>query len=161
MGWEAYGVEMDDQASDRARSKGISVLTGDLFEAKYPGSFLPRGPDEFCPGAPSQPEGDPSGDPEDPCAKRPDLYLRPECKEPALLAVRPVMVQSRCSPTPLFLHSKDDSELLSLLDLELKALWFDSGQRSFLASLQYSINDRYHRGSGIYRQPRSIAEVVF
>ncbi len=40
MGWEAHGVEMDGQASERARSKGISVYTGDLFGAAYPDHFF-------------------------------------------------------------------------------------------------------------------------
>ncbi len=40
MGWETHGVEMDDQASERARSKGIPVYTGDLFRANYPDQFF-------------------------------------------------------------------------------------------------------------------------
>ena len=33
MGWEAFGVEVDEEASAQARSKGLNVITGNLFEA--------------------------------------------------------------------------------------------------------------------------------
>jgi len=40
MGWETYGVEINEEAVKGARSKGIEVFRGDLFEANYPDQFF-------------------------------------------------------------------------------------------------------------------------
>ena len=109
MGWETYGVEMDAQASGRARTKGIRVYTGDLFGANFPDRFfhvvrmsfvlehLPN-PREtlreirriFSRGA--------------------DLYLHPKCRKSPLPAFWPEMVQSGCPAAPLLLYSENDQE---------------------------------------------------
>jgi hypothetical protein len=40
MGWDVCGVEIDGEASERGRSKGLTIFTGDLFEAEYPDDFF-------------------------------------------------------------------------------------------------------------------------
>ena len=148
MGWEAHGVEIDDQASERARAKGIRIYTGDLFGAAYPDHFFHVVRISFV------------------------LEHLPNPRE-TLQEMRRILlpggriyisVQNAGSlhyqlfgprwfsldvPRHLFSFTpKTIRRLLSSMDLELKSIWFDSGTRSFLASLQYIINDRYQRGAG-------------
>jgi SAM-dependent methyltransferase len=157
MGWETYGVEMDDQASDRARSQGINVHTGDLFGAKYPDRFFD--------------------------AVRMSYVLEhlPNPRE-TLEEIRRILedkgriyisIQNAGSlhywlfgqrwfsldvPRHLFSFSPETiRRLLSSLGLELKSIWFESGTRSFLASLQYVVNDRYRREAG-YSASRAVVK---
>ena len=148
MGWETHGVEMDDQASARARAKGISVFTGDLFGAGYADEFFHAVRMSFV------------------------LEHLPDPKE-TLREIRRILVPggriyisiqnarslhyrlfgprwfSLDVPRHLFTFTPETIErLLSSLDLELRKIWFESGTRSFLASLQYIVNDRYRRGAG-------------
>ena len=148
MGWEAHGVEMDAQASERARAKGMRVYTGDLFGAAFPDHFFHVVRMSFV------------------------LEHLPNPRE-TLQEIRRILlpggridisIQNAGSlhyrlfgprwfsldvPRHLFSFSpKTIRRLLSSMDLELKSIWFDSGTRSFLASLQYIINDRYQRGAG-------------
>ena len=148
MGWETHGVEMDNQASERARSRGISVFTGDLFEAKYPDRFFHAVRMSFV------------------------LEHLPNPRE-TLKEIRRILVPggrvyisiqnarslhyrlfgprwfSLDVPRHLFTFTPETiGRLFSSLDLELKKIWFESGTRSFLASLQYIVNDRYQRGAG-------------
>ncbi len=148
MGWEAHGVEIDDQASERARAKGIRVYTGDVFGAAYPEHFFHVVRMSFV------------------------LEHLPNPRE-TLQEMRRILlpggriyisIQNAGSlhywlfgprwfsldvPRHLFSFTpKTIRRLLSSMDLELRSMWFDSGTRSFLASLQYIINDRYQRGAG-------------
>ena len=148
MGWEAYGVEMDNQASDRARSQGIDVYTGDLFGAGYPDRFFHVVRMSYV------------------------LEHLPNPRE-TLREIRRILVNkgriyisiqnagslhyrlfgqrwfSLDVPRHLFSFSPVTiRRLLSSLGLELKSIWFESGTRSFLASLQYIVNDWYHREAG-------------
>ncbi|OGP92890.1 MAG: hypothetical protein A2156_10035 [Deltaproteobacteria bacterium RBG_16_48_10] len=160
MGWEAYGVEMDEQASERARSKGISVFTGDLFEAGYPDQFFHVVRMSFV------------------------LEHLPHPRETLQEIQRVLVPQGRVYisiqnarslhywlfgprwfsldvPRHLFTFTpKTIQRLFSSLDLELKSVWFDSGTRSFLASLQYIINDRYQRRAG-YTASQSVVKNRF
>lgn len=160
MGWQVYGVEIDAEASGRARSKGLSVLTGDLLEANYPDHFFHVVRMSFV------------------------LEHLPNPKE-VLLEIKRILVPrgriyisvqnarslnywlfrkwwfSLDVPRHLFSFTpKTIQKLLSVLDLEINALWFDSAQRNFLVSLQYWINDRYDRGS-VFQAPRPIADSRF
>jgi len=160
MGWEAYGVEMDAEASERARLKGISVFTGDLSGAKYPDQFFHVVRMSFV------------------------LEHLPNPRE-TLQEIRRILVPngriyisiqnarslhyglfgqrwfSLDVPRHLFTFTpKTIRRLFSSLNLELKNIWFDSGTRSFLASLQYVINDRYQRGAG-YTASQSVVKSWF
>jgi len=160
MGWEAYGVEMDIEASERARSKGLSVFTGDLFEAKYPDHCFHVVRMSFV------------------------LEHLPSPKEVLLEIKRILMPKGRIYisvqnarslnywlfrkwwfsldvPRHLFSFTpKTIQKLLSILDLKINTLWFDSAQRNFLVSLQYWINDRYGRGA-VFQAPRPVADSRF
>jgi len=160
MGWDTYGVEMDGQASERARSKGISVYTGDLFGAAYPDHFFHVVRMSFV------------------------LEHLPNPRE-TLQEIRRILVSkgriyisiqnarslhywlfgqrwfSLDVPRHLFTFTpKTIKRLLSSLDLEPKTIWFESGTRSFLASLQYIVNDRYQRGGG-YTASQSVVKSRF
>ncbi|RPJ09639.1 MAG: class I SAM-dependent methyltransferase, partial [Deltaproteobacteria bacterium] len=157
MGWETYGVEMDRQAAGRAGSKGISVFTGDLFGARYPDRFFHAVRLSFV------------------------LEHLPNPRE-TLQEIRRILVPkgriyisvqnarslhywlfgqrwfSLDVPRHLFTFTPKTMErLFSSLGLERKAIWFDSGTRSFLASLQYIVNDRYQRGAG-YTASQSVVK---
>jgi SAM-dependent methyltransferase len=147
MGWKSYGVEIDDEASERARSKGISVFTGDLFGANYPDHFFHVVRMSFV------------------------LEHLPNPKEVLIEIKRILMPKGRIyisvqnarslnywlfrkwwfsldGPRHLFSFTpKTIEKLLLPLGLRVKALWFESGERSFLRSLQYLINERYGRGA--------------
>jgi SAM-dependent methyltransferase len=61
-------------------------------------------------------------------------------------------------PRHLFTFSPSTIQrLLSSLQLEMRAVWYDSGTRSFLASLQYVVNDRFRRGAG-YTASQSVVK---
>jgi SAM-dependent methyltransferase len=160
MGWDAYGVEMEDQASDRARSRGISVYTGDLLGAAYPDQFFHVVRMSFV------------------------LEHLPKPRE-TLQEIRRILVSkgriyisiqnarslhyrlfgqrwfSLDVPRHLFTFTPETiKRLLSSLDLEPKTIWFESGTRSFLASLQYIVNDRYQRGAG-YTASQSVVKSRF
>jgi SAM-dependent methyltransferase len=160
MGWEAHGVEIDGEASERTRSKGIRVFTGDLFGANFPDQFFDVVRMSFV------------------------LEHLPNPRE-TLQEIRRILVpkgriyisiQNAASlhyrlfgprwfsldvPRHLFSFTpKTMQRLLSSMDLELKSIWFDSGTRSFLASLQYIFNDRYQRGAG-YTASQSIVKSRF
>ena len=160
MGWEAYGVEMDIEASERARSKGLSVFTGDLFEANYPDHCFHVVRMSFV------------------------LEHLPNPKEVLLEIKRILMPKGRIYisvqnarslnywlfrkwwfsldvPRHLFSFTpKTIQKLLSILDLKINTLWFDSAQRNFLVSLQYWINDRYGRGA-VFQALRPVADSRF
>ncbi len=147
MGWEVYGVEVDEEASSRAKSKGLDVFTGELFEAKYPAHFFHVVRMSFV------------------------LEHLPNPKETLLEIKRILLPQGRIYisiqnarslnywlfgkrwfsldiPRHLFSFTvKTIQKLFSSLDLEIKTIRFDSGTRTFLGSLQYLVNDRYHRGA--------------
>ena len=110
MGWETYGVEMDAQASERARSKGIRVYTGDLFGANFPDQFFHVVRMSFVLEHLPNPRETlqeirrilrPRGT---------DLHLHPECRKSPLPALWPEMVQSGCSAAPLLLYSENHQE---------------------------------------------------
>ena len=151
---------MDDQASERARSKGISVFTGDLFGAAYPDRFFHLVRMSFV------------------------LEHLPNPRE-TLQEIRRILIPkgriyisiqnarslhywlfgqrwfSLDIPRHLFTFTpKTIKRLLSSLDLEPKTIWFESGTRSFLASLQYIVNDRYQRGAG-YTASQSVVKSRF
>lgn len=160
MGWEVYGVEIDVEASERARSKGISVFTGDLFDANYPDHFFHVVRMSFV------------------------LEHLPNPKEVLQEVKRILMPKGRIYisvqnakslnywlfrkwwfslgvPRHLFSFTpKTIKKLLSILGLRVNTLWFDSGERNFLVSLQYWINDRYDRGA-VFQAPRPVAESRF
>jgi len=157
MGWETYGVELDPGASDRARSKGISIFTGDLFGANYPDQFFHAVRMSFV------------------------LEHLPNARE-TLQEIRRILVHggrlyisvqnarslhyglfgqrwfSLDVPRHLLTFTpKTIGRLLSSVGLKLNTVFFDSGTRSFLASLQYVVNDRYGRGPG-YRASQSVVK---
>lgn len=160
MGWDVYGVEIDAEASERARSKGLSVFTGELFEANYPDRFFHVVRMSFV------------------------LEHLPNPKEVLLEISRILIPQGRIYisvqnarslnywlfrkwwfsldvPRHLFSFTpKTIQKLFSSLGLKVKTLWFDSPQRNFLASLQYWVNERYGRGA-VCQRPQPIAENSF
>ena len=151
---------MNDQASERARSKGMRVFTGDLFGAKFPDQFFHVVRMSFV------------------------LEHLPNPRE-TLQEIRRILVPggriyisiqnagslhyrlfgprwfSLDVPRHLFSFTpKTIRRLLSSLGLELKADLVQSGTRSFLASFQYIINDRYQRGAG-YTASQSVVRSRF
>jgi SAM-dependent methyltransferase len=160
MGWEVYGVEIDGKASERARSQGLSVFTGDLLAANYPDHFFHVVRMSFV------------------------LEHLPNPKETLLEIKRILLPQGRIYisiqnarslnywlfgekwfsldvPRHLFSFSPQTiRRLLSSIGLMVKTTWFDSGTRTFLASLQYLVNDRYQRKAAI-RSSQSIAKSHF
>jgi SAM-dependent methyltransferase len=160
MGWEVYGVEIDIEASERAKSKGLSVYTGNLFEANYPDHFFHVVRMSFV------------------------LEHLPNPRETLLEISRILMPKGRIYisvqnarslnywlfrkwwfsldvPRHLFSFTpKTIRKLLSSLGLKVGTLWFDSGERNFLVSLQYWVNERYGRGA-VCQMPQPIAESRF
>ena len=160
MGWEVCGVEIDAEASETARSKGLSVFTGDLLGANYPDHFFDVVRMSFV------------------------LEHLPNPKEVLREIKRILMPTGRIYislqnarslnywlfrrwwfsldvPRHLFSFTPNTIQrLLSILDLKINTLWFDSAERNFLVSLQYWINDRYDRGA-VFQAPRPIAESRF
>ncbi len=143
MGWEAYGVEMDIEASERARLNGLSVFTGNFFEANFPNNFFDVVRMSFV------------------------LEHLPNPKQ-TLIEVRRILrpygriyisVQNARSlnywlfrekwfgldvPRHLFSFTpKTIGMLLSTLGLEIKTIRYSSGTRTFLVSLRYWLNDRF------------------
>ena len=160
MGWQVYGVEIDAKASERARSRGLSVFTGDLLEAKYPDQFfhvirmdmvfehLPN-PKEILSEINRilMPEG--------------RIYISvPNARSLNYLLFGKWWFSLEV-PRHLFSFSvKTLQELLFPLGLTIKTLWFDSGTKPFLMSLQYWMNERQGRGA-IYQTPQPIADSRF
>jgi len=155
MGWETYGVEVNEEASARARSEGLSVLTGDLFKAKFPDQFFDVVRMSFV------------------------LEHLPNPRETLTEIKRILRPQGRIYisiqntnslnywlfgerwfsldvPRHLFSFSIETiKRLTSSLELKVKAIRFDSGTRTFLASLQYWVNDR-HEGRVLTQGKQSI-----
>lgn len=153
MGWEAYGVEMDTEASERARLKGLSIFTGGLFEANFADNFFDVIRMSFV------------------------LEHLPNPKQ-TLIEIKRILrphgriyisVQNARSlnywlfrerwfsldvPRHLFSFTPETiGRLLSTLGLEIKTIRYSSGTRTFLVSLQYWLNDRFQRGEEDGRNP--------
>jgi len=160
MGWEVFGVEMDEDASARARGAGLDVITGNLFQANYPDHFFHVVRLSFV------------------------LEHLPEPRE-TLLEVKRILlphgriyisIQNARSlhywlfrkcwfsldvPRHLFSFSiKTIQGLLSSLDLRIKNIQFDSGTRTFLGSLQFCLNEWYD-GGGLVQRKQPILENHF
>jgi len=143
MGWETYGVEVNEEASERARSEGLSVFTGDLFKANFPDQFFDVVRMSFV------------------------LEHLPNPRE-TLVEIKRILnphgriyisIQNTKSlnywlfgerwfsldvPRHLFSFSTETiKRLTSSLELKVRTIRFDSGTRTFLASLQYWVNDRH------------------
>jgi SAM-dependent methyltransferase len=154
MGWETYGVEVDEEAAARARSKGLNVFTDDLFERNFPDQFFHVVRMSFV------------------------LEHLPNPRETLQEIKRILRSQGRIYisiqnarslhywlfakrwfsldvPRHLFTFTpKTMQKLLSSLDLKIETTHFDSGTRSFLVSLQYWVNDLMQRGAFVQaRQP--------
>jgi len=149
MGWETYGVEMDEEAAARARSKGLDVFTGDLFERNFPDHFFHVARMSFV------------------------LEHLPNPRETLKEIKRILLPQGRIYisiqntrslnywlfgerwhsldvPRHLFsFNPKTIGKLLASLDLEIRTIWFRSGSRTLLGSLQYWIDDRYYHGRSV------------
>jgi len=149
MGWETYGVEMDEEAAARARAKGLDVFTGDLFERNFPDHFFHVVRMSFV------------------------LEHLPNPRETLKEIKRILLPQGRIYisiqntrslsywlfgerwhsldvPRHLFsFNPRTIGKLLTSLDLKIRAIWFQSGSRPFLGSLQYWINDRYSDGRSV------------
>jgi SAM-dependent methyltransferase len=157
MGWEAYGVEVDEDAAARARSKGLDVFTGDLFERNFPDHFfhvvrmsfvlehLPN-PRETLQEIKRilQPQG--------------RIYISIQNARSLHYWLFGKRWFSLDVPRHLFSFTpKTMQKLLAPLGLEIKTIRFDSGTRTFLVSLQYWMNDRYQRGA-VVQARQAIAE---
>ena len=160
MGWEVYGVEIDAEASERARSKGLSVFTGDLLGANYPDHFfhvvrlsmvlehLPN-PKEVLSEINRilMPKG--------------RIYLSVQNARSLNCWLFRKWWFSLDVPRHLFSFTPETiQKLLSPLGLKIKTLWFDSGTRTFLMSLQYWMNERQGRGA-TYQRHQPIADSRF
>jgi SAM-dependent methyltransferase len=157
MGWEGYGVEMDPGASQRAREGGLSVLTGDLLDAKYGDSFFQVVRMSYVLEHLANPRETlreirrilvPGG----------RLYLSVQSAKS--LHYRLFGRNWFSLDVPRHLFSFDPGtlkRLLSSMDLETTSIRCESGPRTFLGSLQYWVNERY-RGGASLEESRSIFE---
>jgi SAM-dependent methyltransferase len=147
MGWETYGVEIDEGAVRSARSKGLEVFAGDLFEANYPDQVfhvvrmnfvlehLPN-PRETLQEIKRilQPGG--------------RIYISVQNARSLNYWLFGKRWFSLDVPRHYFSFTpKTIGRLLSSMGLKIKSIRFDSGTRTFLASLQYWVNDHYHEGA--------------
>jgi SAM-dependent methyltransferase len=148
MRWEAHGVEMDGPASERARSKGILVFTGDLLEARYPDQFFHVVRMSFVLEHLPNPR-ETLREIRRILAPRGRIYISVQNARSLHYRLFGPRWFSLDVPRHLFTFTPATIErLFSSLDLELKGFWCESGTRSFLASIQHIINDRYQRGAG-------------
>jgi SAM-dependent methyltransferase len=153
MGWETYGVEVDPEASERARLKGLSVFTGELFEANFPNNFfdvvrmsyvlehLPNPKQTLI---------------EIKRILRPHGRIYISVQNARSLNYRLFREKWFSLDVPRHLFSftpKTIGMLLSTLDLKIKTIRYSSGTRTFLVSLQYWLNDRFQRGKEDRRNP--------
>ncbi len=160
MGWETYGVEMDAQASERARAKGIRVFTGDLFGAKFPDQFFHVVRMSFVLEHLSNPR-ETLQEIKRILAPKGRIYISIQNAGSLHYRLFGPRWFSLDIPRHLFSFTpKTIQRLLSSMDLDLKSIWFDSGTRSFLASLQYVFNERYQRGAG-YTASQAIVKSRF
>ncbi len=160
MGWDAHGVELDAQASDRARARGIVVFTGDVFGAKYPSGIFDVVRMSFVLEHLPNPK-ETLVEIRRILAPRGRLYISVQNVRSLHYSLFGPRWFSLDVPRHLFSFSpKTIARLLSSIDLELRSIWFDSGTRSFLASIQYMINDRYQRGAG-YTASQSVVKSRF
>ena len=153
MGWEVYGVEMDVEASERARSKGISVFTGDLFEANYPDHFFHAVRMSFVLEHLPNPKQTLI---EIKRVLRPHGRIYISVQNARSLNYRLFREKWFSLDVPRHLFSftpKTIGMLLSTLDLKIKTIRYSSGTRTFLVSLQYWLNDRFQRGKEDRRNP--------
>lgn len=146
MGWETFGVEVNEKASERARSEGLSIFTGDLFEANFPDQFFDVVRMSFVLEHLTNPSK---------TLTEVHRILRPQGR--IYISIHNTRSLnfwlfgkrwfSLDVPRHLFSFSIETiKRLLSSLGLRVKAIRFDSGTRTFLASLQYWINDRHEGG---------------
>jgi SAM-dependent methyltransferase len=145
MGWEAYGVEWDEGASKRATTQGMSIFTGDVFEAKFPDQYFDVVRMSFVLEHLLNPRETlveikrilkPQG----------RLYLSVQNTRSLNYWLFRERWFSLDIPRHLFSFSVGNlRKLLLSLGLKIEAIRFDSGTRTFLASLQYLLNDRQPR----------------
>jgi SAM-dependent methyltransferase len=153
MGWEVYGVEIDTDASERARSKGMPVFTGDLFEANYPDHFFHVIRMSFVLEHLPNPKKVlreihrilvPGG----------KIYISIQNARSLNYWLFRERWFSLDVPRHLFSFTpKTIERLLSTLGLEIKTIRYSSGTRTFLVSLQYWLKDRFQRGKEERRNP--------
>jgi SAM-dependent methyltransferase len=145
LGWETYGVEPAQEASERARSRGLSVFTGDLMEASFPDRFFDVIRMSFVLEHLPNPK-ETLVEIRRILRPRGRIYLSIPNARSLLCWLFAQNWFSLDLPRHLFLFSpKTIGRLLSSLDLPVKTIRFDSGTRSLLGSLQYWTNDRHHR----------------
>lgn len=146
MGWETYGVEMDEEASKRARSEGGSVFTGDLFEANFPDHFFHAVRMSFVLEHLSNPREtlmevkrilQPHG----------RIYISIQNARSFNFWLFRGRWFSLDVPRHLFSFSPETiGRLMFSMNLEIKTIRYSSGTRTFLASLQHWLNDRLRKG---------------
>jgi SAM-dependent methyltransferase len=157
MGWEVYGVEIDAEASERARSKELSVFTGDLFGANYPDHFFHVVRMSFVLEHLPNPRKV-LHEIKRILAPRGRIYISVQNAESLNYWLFSQWWFSLDVPRHLFSFSpKTLGRLLSSLGLKIKTLWFDSTERNVLASFQYWMNERYGRGAA-YQAPQPIVK---
>jgi SAM-dependent methyltransferase len=157
MGWEVYGVEIDAEASERARSKELSVFTGDLFGANYPDHFFHVVRMSFVLEHLPNPRKV-LDEIKRILAPRGRIYISVQNAESLNYWLFSQWWFSLDVPRHLFSFSpKTLGRLLSSLGLKIKTLWFDSTERNVLASFQYWMNERYGRGAA-YQAPQPIVK---
>jgi SAM-dependent methyltransferase len=142
MGWETYGVEVNQAASERARSEGLSVFTGDLFEANFPDDSFDVVRMSFVLEHLTNPRQTLA---EIKRILRPQgrIYISIHHSRSLNYWLFGEKWFSLDIPRHLFSFSiVTIKRLTSSLGLKVKAIRFDSGTRTFLASLQYRINGR-------------------
>jgi SAM-dependent methyltransferase len=160
MGWEVFGVEMDEEASARARGAGLEVMSGNLSQTNYPDRFFHAVRLSFV------------------------LEHLPDPRETLLEVNRILLPHGRIYisiqnagslyywlfrkywfsldvPRHLFSFSiKTIQRLLSSLDFRIKTIQFDSGTRTFLGSLQFCLNEWYD-GKALVQRKQPILESHF
>jgi SAM-dependent methyltransferase len=160
MGWNSYGVEIDGEASERARSKELSVFTGDLFGANYPDHFFHVVRMSFVLEHLPNPKKV-LHEINRILAPRGRIYISVQNSESLNYWLFGKRWFSLDVPRHLFSFSPETlRRLLSSLGLKIRSLWFDSTERNFLASLEYWINERSGRKAA-FQAPQPIVSNRF
>lgn len=155
MGWETYGVEVNKAASERARSEGLSVFTGDLFEANFPDHYFDVVRISFVLEHLTNPRQT-LAEIKRILRLQGRIYISIHHTRSLNYWLFGDKWFSLDIPRHLFSFSiVTIKRLTSSLGLKVKAIRFDSGTRTFLASLQYWINDR-HVGKTLIQGKKSI-----
>jgi SAM-dependent methyltransferase len=154
LGWKTYGVEIDEGASQVAGTKGIEVFNGDLMAAHYPDQFFHVVRMSFVLEHLLNPR-ETLREIERILHPRGRVYISIQNARSLHYWLFRNRWFSLDIPRHLFSFTPGTmGRLLAPLDMRIERIRYESGTRTFMASLQYWLNDRLHGGAALVnRQP--------